>query len=191
MGRNETAKIWIEGTVAPGFESVRELYEHNMQTFEERNTQLCIYDKGERVVDLWASAVGDEQFTPDSLVNVFSSGKSLESIALASLVGKGHLDLRPAVQPVLLPERNRSQRPLQMDRVRRHVRIGPETNVSSVVTPMDIFRPWRPQRESRPVPTENSMNEACGRRSPKTTPFPSIQNSSLPPGRRAPRDWAS
>jgi hypothetical protein len=146
MGRNETAKIWIEGTVAPGFESVRELYEHNMQTFEERNTQLCIYYKGERVVDLWASAVGgrrsavgDEQFTPDSLVNVFSSGKSLESIALASLVGKGPPDLRPAVQPVLLPERNRSQRPLQMDRVRRHVRIGPETNVASVVTLMDVF----------------------------------------------------
>ena len=35
------------------------------------------------------------------------------------------------------------------------------------------------------------MDEACGRRSPKTTPFPSIQNSSLPPGRQALRDWAS
>jgi CubicO group peptidase (beta-lactamase class C family) len=81
----------IEGTVAPGFESVRSLYEHNMQTWEEKNTQLCVYHRGEKVVDLWASAAGDDDFSPDSLVNVFSSGKSLEAIAMASLVDKGLL----------------------------------------------------------------------------------------------------
>jgi hypothetical protein len=76
MGRNETAKIWIEGTVAPGFESVRELYEHNMQTFEERNTQLCIYYKGERVVDLWASAVGGRRSATSSSRLIPSSTSS-------------------------------------------------------------------------------------------------------------------
>ena len=81
----------IEGTVAPGFESVKALYEHNMQTLEERNTQLCVYHSGEKVVDLWASAISDDSFSPDSLVNVFSSGKSLEAIAMASLAGKGLL----------------------------------------------------------------------------------------------------
>ena len=81
----------IEGTVAPGFESVRNLYQHQMQTLEEKNTQLCVYHRGEKVVDLWASATGDETFSADSLVNVFSSGKSLEAIAVASLVGKGLL----------------------------------------------------------------------------------------------------
>ncbi|MFT5042816.1 MAG: CubicO group peptidase (beta-lactamase class C family) [Hyphomicrobiaceae bacterium] len=81
----------IQGTVAPGFESVRSLYQHNMQTLEERDTQLCVYYRGKIVVDLWASTTGDESFSPDSLVNVFSSGKSLEAIALACLVGKGLL----------------------------------------------------------------------------------------------------
>ncbi len=85
-------RLRIEGTVAPGFESVRALYEHNMRTLEERNTQLCVYHRGEKVVDLWASAVGDDAFGADSLANVFSSGKSLESIALAWLAGKGLLD---------------------------------------------------------------------------------------------------
>ena len=47
----------------------------------EENAQLCVYYRGERVVDLWASVVGDKDFSPDSLVNVFSSGKSLETIA--------------------------------------------------------------------------------------------------------------
>lgn len=82
----------VEGTVAPGFESVRAVYEHEMRTMEEEHTQLCVYHRGERVVDLWASTTDDARFSPDSIVNVFSSGKSLEAIAIAHLVGRGLLD---------------------------------------------------------------------------------------------------
>ena len=63
-----------------------------MNTMAERNTQLCVYYRGERVVDLWASAIDDGSFSADSLVNVFSSGKSLEALAIASLVDKGLLN---------------------------------------------------------------------------------------------------
>lgn len=91
MNGGSSRQCRIEGTVAAGFESVRSLYEHNMQTLEEKNTQLCVYHRGEKVVDLWASATEDRNFSPDSLINVFSSGKSLEAIAMASLVGKGLL----------------------------------------------------------------------------------------------------
>ncbi|MEM7019934.1 MAG: serine hydrolase domain-containing protein [Pseudomonadota bacterium] len=82
----------IQGTVAPGFESVKALYEHNMRTLKERNTQLCIYVGEEKVVDLWASAIGDADFSPDKLANIFSSGKSFEAIAMAALAGQGLLD---------------------------------------------------------------------------------------------------
>ena len=82
----------INGSVAPGFEAVKSRYEHNMQTLAERNTQLCVYVDGECVVDLWASAIDDADFSADSLVNVFSSGKSLEAIALAMLLDRGLLD---------------------------------------------------------------------------------------------------
>ncbi len=92
MSHSSDSKYRIEGTVAPGFEPVRDLYVHNMQTLAEKNTQLCVYHNGEKVVDLWASAPDETDFSPDSLVNVFSSGKSLESIAMASLAGKGLLD---------------------------------------------------------------------------------------------------
>ena len=86
----------IQGTVAPGFESVQRVYEHELSTTAEENTQLCVYHKGERVVDLWASASDDPCFSADSLVNVFSSGKSLAAIAIASLVGREllHYDAR-------------------------------------------------------------------------------------------------
>lgn len=78
----------ISGTVAKGFEPVRDLYEDNMRNLAERNTQLCIYVGETQVVDLWASADNDPGFTADSLINVFSSGKSLESILLAMLVDR-------------------------------------------------------------------------------------------------------
>ncbi|MCP3982915.1 MAG: beta-lactamase family protein, partial [bacterium] len=87
----------VQGTVAPGFESVKRVYEHEMQTMAERETQLCVYYKGERVVDLWASATDDAEFSPDSIVNIFSSGKSLETIAIAALVGRGLLDYKAKI----------------------------------------------------------------------------------------------
>lgn len=87
-----TKKCQAHGTVAPGFESVQTLFEHNMNSMAEQNAQLCVYFQGAKVVDLWASVKNDSNFSADSLVNVFSSGKSLESIAVASLVGKGLLN---------------------------------------------------------------------------------------------------
>lgn len=45
-------QIQINGTVEPGFESVKKLYEHNMQALAERNTQICVYHKGKKVADL-------------------------------------------------------------------------------------------------------------------------------------------
>lgn len=81
--------VEVHGEVAPGFESVKTLFEKNMRTLAEENAQLCVYVGDERVVDLWASVPGNPGFGPDTLVNVFSSGKSLEAIAIASLVSNG------------------------------------------------------------------------------------------------------
>lgn len=91
MSHSTAKHIQINGMAAPGFESVKRLYEHQMNTMAEQNTQLCVYYRGEKVVDLWASATDDRRFSADSLINVFSSGKSLEAIAVASLVSKGLL----------------------------------------------------------------------------------------------------
>ncbi|MEM7413465.1 MAG: serine hydrolase [Myxococcota bacterium] len=81
----------VQGDVAPGFESVKRLYARETETMAERNTQLCVYHRGRKVVDLWRAAADDSGFSPDSLVNVFSSGKSLETIAMAHLVDRGLL----------------------------------------------------------------------------------------------------
>jgi CubicO group peptidase (beta-lactamase class C family) len=108
----------IQGTVAPGFESVKDLYEHNMQTLEERSTQLCIYHKEEKVVDLWASP--DDSFSPDSLINVFSSGKSLETIAMASLVGQGLLNYTAKITDYWPEFGNKGKQDLTVAELMRH-----------------------------------------------------------------------
>ncbi|NKB99578.1 MAG: serine hydrolase [Pseudomonadales bacterium] len=63
-----------------------------MSTLKERNTQLCVYVDELCVVDLWAKETADTDFDGDSLVNVFSSGKSLEAILLAVLCDRGLLN---------------------------------------------------------------------------------------------------
>ena len=85
-------KVQIKGDVARGFESVKQLFSRHMNTLAEDNAQLCVYHRGEKVVDLWASPGGDETFNGDSLVNIFSSGKSLEAIAVGVLVSRGLID---------------------------------------------------------------------------------------------------
>ncbi|TDG13371.1 class A beta-lactamase-related serine hydrolase [Seongchinamella unica] len=80
---------YVKGDVAPGFESVKALFTQQMCTLAEQNAQLCVYHRGKKVVDLWASATGNEDFSGDSLVNIFSSGKSLEAIAVGVLVSRG------------------------------------------------------------------------------------------------------
>lgn len=86
----------IFGDVQQGFEPVRELLRRSVTASRDKGAQLCVYVGEECVVDLWACAAGEE-FSADSLVNVFSSGKSIESILMAKLADQGLLDF---AQPV-------------------------------------------------------------------------------------------
>lgn len=89
---SHTDRVVVQGEVSPGFESLKQLFTDQMSKRTEIQGQLCVYVGDEQVVDLWANREGDETFGPDSLVNIFSSGKSLESVAMASLAEKGFVD---------------------------------------------------------------------------------------------------
>jgi CubicO group peptidase (beta-lactamase class C family) len=89
--------LTVQGTTAEGFESIRQLFEQNMRRYLEDKAQLCIYVDDHCVVDLWASPAADTTFDGDALINIFSSGKSLESIAMAWLVSENRLQLSDQV----------------------------------------------------------------------------------------------
>ena len=84
---NDTYKI--HGSVSPGYETVKDMFEDNFKMAKEKNAQLCVYVKEKKVVDLWGTAAGDETFNGDTLMNVFSSTKSLTAIVIAKMVDKG------------------------------------------------------------------------------------------------------
>ncbi|MEM7363279.1 MAG: serine hydrolase domain-containing protein [Pseudomonadota bacterium] len=86
----------IDGTVASGFEGVRDAFANNFIKGLERNAQLCIVQHGERVVDLWGTNTEPDQSTAptsgydgDTLQAVYSSGKAIESTVFAMAVDRG------------------------------------------------------------------------------------------------------
>jgi len=91
-GASSTQPDLTHGFVAPGFENVQKMFEQNLRSGQELQAQLCVYVGGKLMVDLWGSVTPNDGFTGDSLINAFSSSKSLTAIAMAKLVEKGFLD---------------------------------------------------------------------------------------------------
>jgi len=89
MGFANRRRAFVKGQVSPGYESLKDMFQYNVMTGKERNAQLCIYVKGEKVVDLWGSAEGDTTYTGDSIQCVMSSSKPITAIAMAMAADRG------------------------------------------------------------------------------------------------------
>jgi CubicO group peptidase (beta-lactamase class C family) len=82
----------VQGTVAPGFERVRDAFEENFRRRGELGAACCVYVKGERVVDLWGGLRDATSRTPweaDTMVIVFSTTKGMTAVALAIAHSQG------------------------------------------------------------------------------------------------------
>jgi CubicO group peptidase (beta-lactamase class C family) len=90
--------IGISGAVAPGFERVLDRFAANFErddAYREVGASLAVYRGETLVVDLWGGWRDAEQtvpWTPDTLVNVWSTTKGVTAIAVARLVDQGRLD---------------------------------------------------------------------------------------------------
>ena len=94
--QSHRADFTIGGTVAPGYEPVKAAFAGNFELGLERDSQLCIYHKGERVVDLWGSCnepgvstAPAEGYDADTLQIVFSSTKACSSVVMAVAADRG------------------------------------------------------------------------------------------------------
>lgn len=86
----------IHGTVAPGFEHVRDVFAGHFETHDEVGASVCVHRGEEVLVDLWGGLADPEQGTAweaDTLVNVYSVTKGVVAIALLALEDRGQLDL--------------------------------------------------------------------------------------------------
>ncbi|MEU4495488.1 serine hydrolase domain-containing protein [Streptomyces sp. NPDC023998] len=84
------AEVGVQGTVAEGFESVREEFAALLdEGVTESGAQLAAYVNGRQVVDLWAG----DGMAGDSLTGVYSVTKGAAHLVVALLVQDGVLDL--------------------------------------------------------------------------------------------------
>ncbi|ONI81319.1 EstA family serine hydrolase [Actinosynnema sp. ALI-1.44] len=86
----EGAAAGVQGTVAPGFEAVREQFTALLATEGgELDVQVAAYHRGENVVDLWAGP----DMNADSIMGIYSASKGVTHLVVALLVQDGVLDL--------------------------------------------------------------------------------------------------
>lgn len=86
----------MHGTVAEGFETVREAFARNFRTLGERGAAVTVYRDGRRVVDLWAGVKdvdGTEPWQRDTAQVVRSATKGVAAAVLLLLHRRGELDL--------------------------------------------------------------------------------------------------
>lgn len=87
--------VHVEGSVAPGFEGVRDAFIANFRPdspTRDVGAAFSVFRRGELVVSLWAGERSPgEAWTEDTLVNVYSTTKGLTATAVALLVDRGQL----------------------------------------------------------------------------------------------------
>lgn len=85
----------VSGTVAPGFEPVRDAFERNFLEHGDVGAGFSLYVDGTQVVDLHGglTEVGGAPYGPDTLQLVFSSTKGVTATCAHLLVQRGLLDL--------------------------------------------------------------------------------------------------
>ena len=92
--------VAIHGFVQPGFEAVREAFAENFSLRHELGAACCIYQHGEKVVDLWGgirNAETGDAWEEDTMVLVFSATKGFAAMAMALAHSRGWLDYEERV----------------------------------------------------------------------------------------------
>jgi CubicO group peptidase (beta-lactamase class C family) len=98
----QAQQLSVEGTVATGWEPVREAFIENFERRGEVGGACCIYKDGARVVDLWGGVrdrASGAPWQPDTMVLVFSTTKGLAAMVMALAQSRGWLDYEDQGSP--------------------------------------------------------------------------------------------
>ena len=86
----------LGGTCSARFDPLRELFAAKLESGEDLGASLAFNIDGEMVVDLWGGWADEARtvsWTENTITNVFSTTKSMTSLAALVLVDRGELDL--------------------------------------------------------------------------------------------------
>jgi len=88
-------RIAAEGFANGRFESVAETFETNLNNGEDIGASYCATVDGETVVDLWGGFADEERTRPwqrDTIVNVYSTTKTMTALTALLVADRGELD---------------------------------------------------------------------------------------------------
>jgi CubicO group peptidase (beta-lactamase class C family) len=91
----EPGEVQINGTVADGYEPVRDAFAANFAERGEIGASFAVVAGGEPVVNLWAGSAdpaGTQPWQADTLTNVWSTTKAMTSLCVAILMDRAGLD---------------------------------------------------------------------------------------------------
>jgi CubicO group peptidase (beta-lactamase class C family) len=86
----------LGGTCSTRFDPLRELFAAKLESGEDLGASLAVNIDGEMVVDLWGGWADEARTVPwaaDTITCVFSTTKTMTSLAALVLVDRGGLDL--------------------------------------------------------------------------------------------------
>lgn len=95
MTATSPERLRIEGSVAPGWEPVREAFVANFTRRGEIGAACAVYQNGEPVVDLWGGLrdrTSGDPWRADTMVLVYSATKGLAAMVMALAHSRGWLD---------------------------------------------------------------------------------------------------
>ncbi|GKU06551.1 unnamed protein product, partial [Fusarium langsethiae] len=90
----------VHGSCSPKFQRVRSILESYIESGEELGASITINIDDRVVVDMWGGHKDEERkesWEEDTIVNVFSSTKTVTSLAVLILVDRGMIDVHERV----------------------------------------------------------------------------------------------
>jgi CubicO group peptidase (beta-lactamase class C family) len=90
----------VQGTTTPKFEAVREQLQKNLDVGDDLGASVAVIHLGEVVVDLWGGYQDEAKTTEwqrDTLVNVWSTTKTMTFLIALMLADRGELDFHEKV----------------------------------------------------------------------------------------------
>jgi len=88
-------EVGVQGTCAPEFSGVAEIFSRNFAEYGEVGAAVAICIDGKSVVDLWggmADSAAQQPWTEDTLVVVWSATKGMSAICMHMLADRGLID---------------------------------------------------------------------------------------------------
>src|SRR3954453_2193084 len=90
----------VHGTVEPGFEGVRDALANNLASGADVGASACVTVDGQVVADVWGGHLDREatkEWQQDTIINVWSTTKTMAALSALVLADRGDLDLHAPV----------------------------------------------------------------------------------------------